>query len=209
MRCERCYTALPDSSIDLNNGLDAPMRSVTGDPTKVTVRRFIAFAIDQALILAATLAVWAGLDREIPKVPAGWLDAVDAAARTTDYGAIGTLVSELWNAFVPMVVVFAIVSGLYLVLFQGLSGVTLGKLLVGVRVVGAAGKAPGLGSAAMRWVLLPVDAALLCIPAAVSIHFTHGHRRLGDLVGATYVIDVSASGRQIKVTPRGVLALSH
>src|SRR3546814_15167681 len=68
-----------------------------------------------------------------------------------------------------------------LVVLQGLTGWTIGKLTTGLRVVGEDGRAPGLGQALLRWVLwvphgfpyvLPLVGGLVALTAV-------GHRRAG------------------------------
>src|SRR3546814_13140493 len=44
-----------------------------------------------------------------------------------------------------------------LVVPQGLTGWTIGKLITGLRVVGEDGRAPGLGKAQLRWALWVLD----------------------------------------------------
>jgi len=209
MQCDHCFTALPHEGIHVDEEVHAPLRSVAGDPTKVSMRRFLAFLIDHVLIAGAMVFAWSLMGNQIPEVPKGWTDKVERAARATDFQALGQLISEIWSVYLPMILIWLAISAVYLVFVQAFTGATLGKALFGIRVVGSRGRAPGLGSAFVRWLLLPIDSLALCIPAGISMTFTKGHRRLGDLAGATYVVDLSAAGRKIQVTPRGVLALAR
>src|SRR4029079_11025816 len=72
-------------------------------------------------------------------------------------------------------------------LLQGLAGGSIGKLLLGLRVVGCDGRRAGLGRVALRTLLLIVDAGFCWIPGLVSAFSTKGHRRIGDLAAQTLV----------------------
>ena len=64
-------------------------------------------------------------------------------------------------------------------------GRTLGKRIAGVKVVGSDGGPPSTGAVLLRAVLLPVDIYLV---GAVLIAISSNRRRLGDMVGGTYVV---------------------
>jgi len=86
---------------------------------------------------------------------------------------------------------FAIVAALVLfVLLQGLTGATVGKFLVGLRVVDRDGRPPGLVRAAVRTGLLVLDACPWVVPLlGWAVAATHPkHRRLGDLAAGTMVV---------------------
>jgi uncharacterized RDD family membrane protein YckC len=86
---------------------------------------------------------------------------------------------------------FATVAGfLVLVLLQGLTGATVGKFLVGLRVVDRNGRPPGVLRALLRTVFLLVDALPWVVPLLgwlVALTNTR-HRRLGDLAAGTMVV---------------------
>jgi hypothetical protein len=75
-----------------------------------------------------------------------------------------------------------------LVLLQAATGASVGKLLVGLRVIRADGQVAGIGWMALRWVLLAVDALCCFLPGAVLVFSTKGHRRLGDMAAGTLVV---------------------
>jgi uncharacterized RDD family membrane protein YckC len=91
-------------------------------------------------------------------------------------------------------------SALYSVLvfwvLQGLTGATPGKALFGIRTVDEAGTAPGIGRAAIRSILWIVDGIGCCIPlvAPIAAFSSKGHRRVGDMVAKTFVVDRSSMG---------------
>jgi hypothetical protein len=72
-------------------------------------------------------------------------------------GGQATLVSVVGLAY--WVLVF--------VVWQGLTGRTLGKSVLGLRTVDAAGQPCGIGRAAVRWIFLAVDAFPFILPMLV------------------------------------------
>ena len=81
----------------------------------------------------------------------------------------------------------------YFVLLEGFLGWTIGKLILGMRVVNAEGRAPGLIRALIRNLLRPIDYLLIGI---ILIAVSERKRRLGDLIAGTFV-----------VSPRGAAAM--
>lgn len=92
-------------------------------------------------------------------------------------------------------------SFLILVVLQGLTGWTPGKLLLGLRTVREDGRPAGIGRAALRWVLLIVDGQPCGLPLVGFITglTTKGHRRVGDMAAKTFVVRSSAAGSPIVV----------
>lgn len=75
----------------------------------------------------------------------------------------------------------------YLVLMEGYLGWTLGKRLMGIRVVDAKGRPPGLSSASLRTVLRVVDLVVPVLPIGMMV-FGSKHQRLGDMAARTLVL---------------------
>jgi len=88
-----------------------------------------------------------------------------------------------------------------LVILQGLTGWTPGKLLVGIRCVREDGQACGVFKALVRWVLWIVDGFPYFLPLVGFIVglTTVGHRRVGDMVAKTFVVRRAAMGSPIVV----------
>ncbi len=88
-----------------------------------------------------------------------------------------------------------------LVVLQGLTGWTPGKLLTGIRVVRDDGRPAGIGRALLRWLLWVVDGFPYVVPLVGFIVglTTVGHRRVGDMVAKTLVVRASAAGTPISV----------
>jgi len=93
-----------------------------------------------------------------------------------------------WFVTDPLCLSFLAVMFLYFVLFEGLWGATLGKRVVGLRVVGVHGPA-GLRRSLVRNVLRVVDnLPALGIVAVVLISRSEERARFGDRVAGTRVL---------------------
>jgi len=84
----------------------------------------------------------------------------------------------------PLLIIF-----LYYWLLEGAFGATLGKAIIGVRVVGVAGTTGGFGAAATRNALRLVDGLPLYIPGFFVALFSRSRRRLGDFIARTVVLE--------------------
>jgi hypothetical protein len=83
-----------------------------------------------------------------------------------------------------------------LVVLQGITGASLGKLIMGLRVVDSQGAPCGMGRAFVRWILLIVD-TICGVLGLIVAGLTHPHRRIGDMIGGTYVVGQENEGRPL------------
>lgn len=83
----------------------------------------------------------------------------------------------------PFLVVFA-----YYVASEALTGQTIGKRALGLRVVDVSGEPVELGQAVVRNVLRIVDAILFYLVAAISVWTSSERQRIGDRVASTVVV---------------------
>jgi uncharacterized RDD family membrane protein YckC len=91
---------------------------------------------------------------------------------------------EGFSALVYFVVVFA-----YYILMEGYLGQTVGKMLLGIKVVREeTGEVPGLGGAAIRTVLRIIDGLFFYLVAFISVLASGKNQRLGDMVAHTLVV---------------------
>lgn len=102
---------------------------------------------------------------------------------------------HLWNTglFItdPLCLAFLAVMALYFMLLEGLTGVTLGKWIVGLRVERVGGRRPGLIKGLLRNVLRIVDGLpVLNIVGIVLISTSAERARFGDRVAGTRVIRI-------------------
>jgi uncharacterized RDD family membrane protein YckC len=91
---------------------------------------------------------------------------------------------EGFSALVYFVVVFA-----YYIVMEGYLGQTVGKMLLGIKVVREAnGEVPGVRASAIRTVLRLVDGLFFYLVAFISVLVTGKNQRLGDMVAHTLVV---------------------
>ena len=94
-----------------------------------------------------------------------------------------------WLVTDPICVAFLIIMVAYFVVLEGVFGATLGKWLLGLRVVQMDGASPGLIKSALRNLLRLVDGLpFLSILGAVLILTSPERTRVGDRVAGTRVV---------------------
>jgi len=77
----------------------------------------------------------------------------------------------------------------YYVLMEGYLGQTVGKMLLGIKVVReGTGEVPGLQGAAIRTVLRIVDGFFFYLVAFISVLASGKNQRLGDMLAHTLVV---------------------
>jgi uncharacterized RDD family membrane protein YckC len=85
-------------------------------------------------------------------------------------------------------------------ILQGLTGATVGKLIFGIRTVDEQGGPPGLGRQILRGIGGIVDALPFCLMpllplvGLITMLATKKHRRVGDMLANTYVVQAAAVG---------------
>jgi uncharacterized RDD family membrane protein YckC len=94
-------------------------------------------------------------------------------------------VPVVWNLFVPAMA-FVFVQ----IVWQGRSGRTLGKWLMGLRTLRSTGRPCGIARSLLREILFAIDSVLLLswVPGLMSILATKNSQRIGDLLSDTIVI---------------------
>ena len=93
-----------------------------------------------------------------------------------------------WFITDPLCLIFLVVIVFYFVLLEGLGGATIGKRLLGLRVVRVDGGPPGVERALVRNLLRIVDALpAFCILGAVLIATSPQRARFGDRIAGTRV----------------------
>jgi uncharacterized RDD family membrane protein YckC len=177
------------------------------DPTAVIGRRVVAALIDGTVVIGPTVAIAMSNMEYITRAT-----VEQQGGRFDDFCEDYT--SELGGACVhvgdrayfsdgsanPGSFAFLGLSILLLVVLQGVTGWTIGKLLTGLRTVKEDGSAPGIMKALLRWLLLLID-GLPCIPLVgfILALTTQGHRRVGDMAAKTFVVRARAAGQPILV----------
>jgi RDD family len=174
-----------------------------GDPTAVMGRRVAAWVVDSVIILAPSVALFtseleyleeSNLDQSGMDFCEDYMDqeegvCLDVGDRV--YFSNGVPVAP-WGLALGL-------SILIYVLIQGLKGWTPGKLLFGIRTVAEDGRAPGIGRAIIRWLLLFVDELCAGLVGFIVALTSKGHRRVGDMAAKTFVVGSQYMGHPIVV----------
>lgn len=178
------------------------------DPTAVMGRRVVAALIDAALILVPTFVLATAsfeyldvdqLDRSPEQYCVDYRDQVGGFCQSLADVNDRVYFSEGTGAAGPALYWGSTI--LLLVVVQGLTGWTIGKLITGVRTVREDGQVPGIGKAFVRWLLWIVDAFPYFVPLLgfIVALTTQGHRRVGDMAAKTFVVRRSAAGAPVVV----------
>lgn len=174
------------------------------DPTAVMGRRVGAYVIDSLLSIVVLVAILA-LTKD--HVYTGAPSRACEILRNSPGGFSGQCIElgsrvYTWKGagFAAAYGLTGLVSLANLVVLQGMTGASIGKMILGLRVVNAEGAACGVGRAFVRWLILIVlDGACFLIGLLVAA-FTHPHRRVGDMAAGTYVVELASVGRPIPGT---------
>jgi uncharacterized RDD family membrane protein YckC len=98
-----------------------------------------------------------------------------------------------WFIFDPLCLAFLVVIGLYFIVLEGWLGATLGKWIMGLRVIGLDGSRAGLWKGTVRNALRLVDGLPACnLLGVILIQRSKDRARFGDRVAGTRVILVSS-----------------
>ena len=168
----------------------------TADPTRVLLRRIVAYAIDASLVVGA-MAVVFFVTGDIDRVPN--CDTIPKGRACFAYGNDAVLVNQralVWFFLTGILMVVVVVG-----VPQALTGTSAGKALLGIRVVRPDGSRPGWWRSFLRLIAWGVDGLALLIPVALwTAIFTPGHRRVGDYLAGTYVVRRDAAEKPVPVT---------
>jgi uncharacterized RDD family membrane protein YckC len=91
---------------------------------------------------------------------------------------------------------------LVIIVPQAIAGTSVGKALLGIRVVRRDGSPPGAVRSMVRLLFWGVDGLMLLLPVALwSALFSPGHRRIGDFFAGTFVVRHRAAGAPVRYSP--------
>lgn len=167
------------------------------DPTNSFMRRIVAWILDCLLTgLAVIIGFWL--------LPITFVEH-PAAPGVTYYEPDGSTAAIVIFTLLPL----AVWAGNVVVL-QGTRGYTMGKFLLSLRTVRFDGRPPGMWRSFVRSIILAVGLGVFgcfyALFALLMVIFTRGHRRLGDIVASTFVIDSFYEGRIVTLTGGGAVA---
>jgi uncharacterized RDD family membrane protein YckC len=168
------------------------------DPTAVVGRRIIAYLIDLAVGIAVFTVLFLALAQTedsgigCDTITAG--ESVNLCFSTGDTVRYATG-GDAAAIIVPTLIVWLLNA----VVVQGATGASIGKHVMRLRVVNGDGSPHGLLKALGRWAMLFVDNQPCGVPIVgfVCALASRGHRRVGDMVLGTYVVDRSDAGHPV------------
>ena len=178
------------------------------------VRRVIAYFIDLAVYVAAVLIplrLLAGtMNVADSSSPIFGVDAPDRIGRIDGGGIYAFQGDTVYTVTRSEATTAALIGlGVFLLLavvLQGLTGRTVGKFVTGIRAVRPDGSRPGIIRAFIRelcWIIDGIPALVLPLVGGILALVTTGRRRLGDMLGRTYVVHRQFAGSTIVHHRRG------
>jgi uncharacterized RDD family membrane protein YckC len=192
--------ALVGKNADVTMYPSAPVALPSGDPTAVVGRRIGAAIIDYVVIGAIVWAIlFFGIFAE--KAPSsGVLDDCAIVREVGDDPVIcfdfGDNIYATQGGDTMALVALSVLVGLANHVFlQGATGATVGKRVVGLRVVKKdTGQIATFGPNALRWLVGLFDVGCCFLIALIMVFVTKGHRRLGDMAANTLVVGTESVG---------------
>ena len=155
-----------EKEIEMAQSIVSATPAVMAMDVHVTGRRVLATIVD-AMVLGVLFAVMTILFGES--------------------STSGTSVSFSMGTFPTLG--FFILAMAYYILMEGYLGQTLGKMLLGIKVVREdTGEMPGIKAAAIRSVLRVVDGLFSYLVAFVTVLISGKNQRLGDMAAHTLVV---------------------
>jgi hypothetical protein len=169
---------------------------VLRDPTDVIGRRFAAWVIDWGIALVMFVALAVSLAESNEYLTSSQaVDECDFINDFTDEFCVPVENSAYVYQGGDIALIF-LLPALYTFLNDGLltgvTGFSIGKGVVGLRVVRQSdGRLAGVGRCLLRWLLWAADWAPYCFPLVglITALVAKGHRRVGDMAAGTLVVD--------------------
>jgi uncharacterized RDD family membrane protein YckC len=160
-------------------------------PTNVVGRRVAAFIVDCLISFAINVVAFFALTTQVPgKCPStGGGYTIGDNCRGFLVGQGGKQAAFYLICFIAALVIF--------VILPGIKGVSPGKALLGIKLVNAEGRPPGVLRAFLRWILWIVDAFPYIIPYLTGFIValnSERNQRVGDMAAGTFVVAKEAAG---------------
>jgi uncharacterized RDD family membrane protein YckC len=157
-------------------------------PTQVVGRRAAAFIVDALIIAAIDAISWYVLTKNVGS--GGCIGGgVEINGHCRGFTQSGN--RSIWLLIETLAGI-----GIFWVM-QGRTGKTPGKAMMGIQVVNAEGRPPGIGRAALRSILYIVDGFpiyVLPLVGFITALTSQRNQRVGDMVAGTFVVDKNAAG---------------
>ncbi|WP_421119684.1 RDD family protein [Aquihabitans daechungensis] len=179
------------------------------DPTRVEIRRICAWSLDLLMFLVLVFGVLfatGGIDITSKQFATtqeavtycNSIDTDDGRRACSPYQDEAVVVHAKGDADPVW-----LINTVFYILLQGLTGGSVGKLLLGLRVVDAQGQLAGISKSFLRTLLWVVDAITCGLPVVGGTLMVTkaGHQRFGDRVAGTYVVRKESVGVPVVIPP--------
>jgi uncharacterized RDD family membrane protein YckC len=197
-------------------GKNAPVNAyqVPADPTAVMGRRIVAWLIDIILATVLVGVVFFSLAQHATAPTSSLASTACERARSLGDDPVlcfnanediyATEGGDSWSVIL-ITLAFWIANR---ALLEGATGASIGKHLLGIRVVKQQdGSICGIGKAFLRTLVGIVDHIFCFLVGLITALATKGHRRLGDMAAGTLVVGKEAVGRPPQVP--GLTAMAY
>ena len=179
-----------------------PTYAPVHDPTAVMGRRFGAWIIDFVIGAIVVFVLFVAFATRESYGSSSRAEAVcdDINANRSDYICVPADTEVFLWKDTDLLVIALVGSGFWFLndaVLTGITGFSIGKGIVGLRVVRQRdGQLAGFGRSSARWAMWIADWAPYCIPIVglATANATKGHRRVGDMVAGTFVVDKNQVG---------------
>jgi uncharacterized RDD family membrane protein YckC len=112
-----------------------------------------------------------------------WVMSMLFGSASAEGGQVGASLSGL------AALAFFILSVAYFIVLEGYLGQTLGKMLLGIKVVREdTGEVPGIKAATIRTVMRLIDGLFAYLVAFIAVLASQKNQRLGDMLANTLVV---------------------
>lgn len=176
----------------------------TRDPTDVMGRRAVEYLIDVGI----GLAISAGLFFAFVDQTSASCDLFGANVYFELNDTCYMLAGDDYWLYQGILLGYWVVNW---VILQGLLGASVGKFIVGVRVVRPDGDPMGILRALGRWIVTIVDAFPWCIPMLTGFlvaNSSWGHQRIADKAMGTFVVSKEFAGSPINLPPKAAAVMT-
>jgi len=219
MFCTSCGASNPDDvqfcgSCGAPASAAAPLGAAAPPPAKAAVPAAPAVAFvppTPAPAIAAPAALQSGPDRVVAgyrvaalgdRLIAVILDTILLMGLLT---VVGTWAGSRWGGITATgfdlagtgawvtIAIMAVAGFIYYWLCEGVSGLTLGKAIAGVRIINDNGAPCGLGPSLIRNILRIIDGLFLYLVGYFIAIFSRLRQRLGDHLAHTFVVEKEPS----------------
>lgn len=166
------------------------------DPTAVVGRRIVAAIIDLVIGVVIFSAVFLAMADSGPSELIACGDVQDLGESPVICYDLGSDIYATEGGDSLLVIGVGFAAGIANhVLLQGATGASIGKMLLGLRVINEQTRGlAGMGKCLVRWIVGLLDVSCCFLIGLILVATTDRHRRLGDMAAKTLVVGKGSVG---------------